>query len=201
MAQDLNKRRIRYTKMGLIAVLLLGFVTQPLLDGEGAVRTCFDVLGAVLVSVCALGRLYCTAFLGGHKNTTLVAHGPFSMVRNPLYFCSFIGVCGVALLSNYLMFIVVVPTLFLSIYIPLIKREELFLAEHFGESYRAYCASVPRLFPNFRLYQAPETVPMQPRFMLYALRDSILWLSILPLFVLIEELHEAGILATYFQLP
>jgi protein-S-isoprenylcysteine O-methyltransferase Ste14 len=201
MAKQLNRRRLLYTKLGLVAVLLLSLFSYPTFVEGQFMHGALDMVGSVLVGACALGRLYATAFLGGHKNQNLIVDGPFSMVRNPLYFFSFVGVCGVVLISNHLTFMLVVPPLFLSIYLSLIVREEVFLKEHFGEAYVQYCAATPRIWPKLSLYRAAESVQMQPKFMVKALRDSILWLSILPLFELIEELQQTGMVAVVLHIP
>jgi protein-S-isoprenylcysteine O-methyltransferase Ste14 len=201
MARQLNRQRILITQAGLVSVLLASLFTQPLMHDGLAIHHVLDIIGSALVMVCAIGRVYSTAFLGGHKNAELITYGPFSIVRNPLYMFSFIGVCGVVLISCHLVFILTIPALFAWTYLALIKREEAFLLEHFGEAYRTYMQTTPRLLPKFRLYQAPETVPMCPRFMLKALRDCTLWLLIFPMFELIEKLQESGIVQMYFLLP
>lgn len=201
MAKQLNKNRIRLTKLVLILSLILTIFTVPLERSDTPGHEVLDMLGSLLIGACAMGRLFCTAFLGGYKNQSLITYGPFSVSRNPLYFCSFLGACGIALISNHLTLMVVIPGCFLLVYLALIAREEGFLREHFGEEYAAYCARVPRFFPKFHLYTVPETVPMVPKYMVKALKDSVLWFCVLPFFEVVEKLQDMGFLHAFFTLP
>ena len=203
IAQHLNKSRILITKLVLLAAIF-GMVfgaPLPVFAEQSPLHETLDMLGLVLLFACALGRLYCTAFLGGYKNAALVMHGPFSISRNPLYFCSFLGACGIALISSHLILIAVLPTTYCLVYFSLIRREEAHLMEQFGESYREYCARVPRFFPKFSAYTVPETVTMYPRFLHNGLKDSLIWLSILPLSELVEYAQQTGLIVPFFLLP
>jgi protein-S-isoprenylcysteine O-methyltransferase Ste14 len=201
MAKDLNKFRIRDTKLILILCGIMVLFSTPIDENEGSLHRMLDMLGSVLVGMCALGRLYCTAFLGGHKNQSLITYGPFSVSRNPLYFCSFLGACGIALISNHLTLMVILPVAFCIVYFALISREEVYLIDHFGDDYKQYCLTTPRFLPNFRKHTVPETVTMYPKFIRRGLKDSLMWLSVLPIFELIEKLQESGILPTFFTFP
>lgn len=200
MAKALNKSRIRDTRFVLIICFLLVIFTEQLFTYETPIHETLDMLGDFLIAICVVGRVYSTAFLGGHKNATLITYGPFSISRNPLYFFSFIGACGIALMSNHIVLFVVIPTLFLLVFMQVIRREEAFLTEEFGEPYLAYCKQVPRFFPKLSLYHAPETVPMVPKYLLKATKDAVLWFLALPFFELVEYLQHARILQPLFTL-
>ena len=173
----------------------------PAFASKTTLHECLDILGTIVVFLCALGRIYCTAFLGGHKNNSLVTYGPFSVSRNPLYFCSFLGACGIGLISNHVTLMIVLPLTFCLVYFSLIKREEVYLTAEFGDAYREYCAQVPRFFPDFKRYSVPETVTLYPRFLHNGIKDSIAWLCVLPFFETVEYLQRSGVLQTYFLLP
>ena len=160
MAQKLNKSRMFNSKVALILAFLLILFSRQIWENESPLHELLDFSGYFLIALCALGRVYSTAFLGGFKNKDLITYGPFSVVRNPLYVFSLIGVTGIALISNHLAVIIGLPVFFLVLYTFLIKREEQFLESEFGESYQEYKKTVPRLLPNFSLYNAPETISM-----------------------------------------
>lgn len=196
MAKALNKSRIRLSKLAItLSFILLIFGKEYWLH-ESSLHETFDYLGYFLLAICALGRLYSTAFLGGHKNQTLITWGPYSVVRNPLYTFSLIGVTGIAFICNHPLIIIGLPLFFYFMYVDLIKREEKFLEKEFGKKYKAYTAAVPRLIPNLSLYKAPETVEMSPRFLNNGLFDAIWWFSAFPIIELIEWLHDTGIVKT-----
>jgi protein-S-isoprenylcysteine O-methyltransferase Ste14 len=55
------------------------------LNEYGLIHEPFEYVGYALVIVCVVGRIWCSAYVGGYKNTKLIDTGPFSIVRNPLY--------------------------------------------------------------------------------------------------------------------
>ena len=81
---------------------------------------------------------------------TLVTGGLFAHCRNPLYLGNLLIVCGLAIASNSLAALCLVPPLFLFAYHCIISAEEEFLLGKFGDEYRAYCAATPRLGVSLR---------------------------------------------------
>lgn len=201
MAQKLNKTRIRDSKIILITTLIVSTISASTFPDETPWHEFLDLVGSMMVVFCVVGRLYATAFLGGHKNDRLITDGPFSVVRNPLYVFSLIGVVGIGFMSSHLTAMIALPVLFLLMYHFLIKREEEFLAEKFGDEYKRYCKKTPRLIPNFKLYHAPATITTVPKYLNKALRDSIWWLAIFPTFETIEYLQDIHVLKPLFFLP
>src|SRR5690349_15131041 len=47
--------------------------------------------GMILIFICVCGRTWCSLYIGGRKISELVAVGPYSISRNPLYVFSIIG--------------------------------------------------------------------------------------------------------------
>ncbi len=201
MARALNKSRIRDSKIILAATLVLVFITKSFVPTETVLHEFIEYIGYFLIAICALGRVYSTAFLGGHKNQNLITYGAFSVVRNPLYFFSLLGMTGVALISGYLTFIIVIPVFFIVLYHYLIQREEEFLLDEFGAEYKAYQDKAPRLVPNLKLYHAPESIEVRPKFLAKAFKDAIWWFVAFPLLEFAEYLQEMGYLPTLFTLP
>jgi protein-S-isoprenylcysteine O-methyltransferase Ste14 len=143
MSRSLNLKRVQLS--GALAVgTVLGIIVLPVTWPEGTLtHKILWAVASVLIGLAALGRLYATAFLGGFKNQKLVTEGPFSVMRNPLYFFSFVGVCGIALATAQIIIILLVPPLFWVLIHRLMQREEGFLREKFGEAYQVYCAQTP----------------------------------------------------------
>jgi protein-S-isoprenylcysteine O-methyltransferase Ste14 len=201
MAQALNMSRIRDTRLiGVVLVLSL-LVSQPMIAygtwGFGAAQ----FFGHMLVAVCVLGRVYSTAFLGGHKNESLIRQGPFSVVRNPLYVFSYIGILGVSLMSGRVLVLVVNAVLFAVMYSKLVKREEVFLADKFGEDYQLFLQEVPRFIPKRKLYVQPDEIPLRPKYLVNAVKDAFAWFLILPAFELIQHLQTIHVLPVWFSMP
>lgn len=200
MAKALNRTRIRDTRIILALCFALVLLTKQLIHDDTPLHEICELIGNLLIAVCVIGRIYATAFLGGHKNATLITYGPFSVTRNPLYFFSFIGACGIALMSNHLVLLILLPALYCAVFFSVIRREERFLIEEFGDEYVQYCKTTPRFFPRLSLYNAPESVPMVPRFLLKSLKDAALWFLALPFFELVEWLHEMHYINPLFTL-
>ena len=189
MSRSLNLKRIQLSG-GLALGAVLALIVLPPTWPEGTVmHGLLRALGSLLIGLAALGRLYSTAFLGGFKNQKLVVAGPFSVVRNPLYVFSFIGVLGLALATAQVVLMVAAPALFLLLMHRLIGREEVFLRERFGDEYQNYCAQTPRFVPRLSLYQAPDTMDMCPQYLRNALKDAIWWFSAIPVLDLLSRFH------------
>ncbi len=201
MAKNLNKSRMRDSRVVILAVLFAAFFTKALIPYETHMHEGLEFFGYFLIALCAMGRLYSTAFLGGFKNQTLITYGAFSVVRNPLYFFSLVGMTGIAFISTHILIIIFMPLFFIVIYHFLIRREEAFLLETFGAEYEAYMKSVPRLIPNLRLYKAPEKIETVPKYLNKAFKDAIWWFAAFPLFEFAEYLQEDGIVTPLFTIP
>ncbi|MCD8497838.1 MAG: isoprenylcysteine carboxylmethyltransferase family protein [Alphaproteobacteria bacterium] len=186
--------------MGLF-VLFGVFLTGALIQTESPLHETLDMMGIVFVAICALGRLYTTAYLGGSKNETLITEGPFSVVRNPLYVFSWIGFTGIALMTTHLVFIIAVPVFFAVLYTFLVRREEAFLHEKFGQAYKAYTQSVPRFIPNFANYRNPDDIKVNTSLFMNGALDAIWWFAAFPLVEFAEYVQEQGWLPALFVMP
>jgi Na+-transporting methylmalonyl-CoA/oxaloacetate decarboxylase gamma subunit len=79
----------------------------------------------------------------------LVRDGPFRHTRNPLYLGNLLMVLGLGIMVSALACLIVVLGMWILLRV-FIRDEEAGLEETQGESYRAYRAAVPRLFPALR---------------------------------------------------
>jgi protein-S-isoprenylcysteine O-methyltransferase Ste14 len=111
----------------------------------------FSGLFLVLWGRFSLGKLYdVSSSLGAHlyADHQLITHGPFALVRHPMYL-------GIMMASYGGLFIYHTWTFaFLSIvFVGLVmraKREEQALSAEFGEQWETYCQQVPAWIPRFR---------------------------------------------------
>jgi protein-S-isoprenylcysteine O-methyltransferase Ste14 len=127
--------------------------TRPDTGGPGAVGWLLIAAGVALY--------FSTAFLGfavRGKGTPfpldppkkLVTDGPYSVVRNPMYWAVVSIIFGEAAIfhSTSLLDLAAVFGLVVSIFVPF--AEEPTLRGSFGAEYEEYCRRVPRWFPRFR---------------------------------------------------
>src|SRR5690606_2454227 len=80
----------------------------------------------------------------------LVTSGIFRHCRNPLYVGNILMLLGVGVLSNSLLYVVVVMPFFLLIYHSIVLAEENFLRGKFGQGFDQYCSSANRWVPSLR---------------------------------------------------
>ena len=78
----------------------------------------------------------------------LVTTGIFAHCRNPLYVGNILMLAGVGVLSNSLLYVVIMIPFFLFGYQAIVLAEENFLRNKFGEQFNNYCARVNRWVPN-----------------------------------------------------
>jgi protein-S-isoprenylcysteine O-methyltransferase Ste14 len=87
-----------------------------------------------------------TTILPNHGSSAFISHGIFSLTRNPLYLSLAMLYVGFALRFEVwwalVVFIALIPTI--DFYV--IIREEKYLEERFGDTYRTYCKRIPRWF-------------------------------------------------------
>jgi len=79
----------------------------------------------------------------------LVATGPYSIVRNPMYLGTYLIGAGFVLLVLPWWTVFIFSLAFYGRFRKQIMLEENFLTQSFGETYREYCHRVPRLFPSW----------------------------------------------------
>jgi len=192
MADNLNKTRMRDTRILMGLTLLAGLLADTAFPAGSGGHLLMQVIGYVLLTVCAIGRIYVSTFIGGVKNEQLVTSGPYSLVRNPLYFFSLCGAAGVGFMTTSFLCLFVIVGGFYFIYDKLIAREEDFLGAKFGASFDEYKRNVPRLLPSLKGYNAPEELVFQPRYLNKAVLDAVWWFAPLPVFLLVERLKFSG---------
>lgn len=124
-------------------------------------------LGIVLAGEAM--RLWGVLYAGSATRTTgevgagrLVTDGPFSHVRNPLYAGNFLLSLGLVIMSWAWMpwMLILFLGLFGVQYTFIVKEEERFLSDRFGDQYAEYSARVRRWIPRIRGFSNSE--PSQP---------------------------------------
>jgi protein-S-isoprenylcysteine O-methyltransferase Ste14 len=112
--------------------------------------------GALLVFAAAAIRTWGAAYLRtdvvhdtAQHSEALVADGPFRYTRNPLYLATLAMAAGIGVLASRSGFVFLILANWIFVY-RLIFREEEALRQRQGESYLAYCRSVPRFWPSLR---------------------------------------------------
>jgi len=190
--------RIAWSRAFIAGALVFVLFGSPPKVLAGWPAELFEMLGYALLVAAALWRIWCLVFIAGSKNEELAQLGPYSMVRNPLYVGNFLGAIGFGFAVEMPYLALIIAVIFAVLYPSVVAREEARLAELFGERYRQYCARVPRWLPDFALYREPENLTVAPRHIRKGILDAMWFLWAFALWEFIEQLHDSGILPTYF---
>ncbi len=196
----LLKARQHHSRIFAAAAIASLLVVAPEMPAHEFPRECMLWLGYALVIVGAMGRAYCSAYIGGRKNDLVMREGPFSIVRNPLYAFSFLAMVGIGMQSGMWTVVIILAAAFLLYYPQVVSKEEAFLSHKFGDAYAAYRREVPRWIPNLKLWREPETVEARPKFIRRTLMDAAIFFLPMPCFTVIEALHAKGLLPVWLTL-
>lgn len=145
--------------------------------------------GLILVGIGAMGRLWCSVYIGGRKTTELVTEGPYAWCRNPLYFFSLLGALGVGLTTR-MWFAPVFILAFFAMYYPLVIRsEEAKLRAAHGESFEHYRHSTPTFIPrSLKMNEASER-PVDLRLFRKHLGEAVWFIWAVALVMLLDVVH------------
>jgi protein-S-isoprenylcysteine O-methyltransferase Ste14 len=169
-ASVVTKRRNWWVRSrAWIAILIIvpfavAAVVSPPRAPEGTwIDNGYDFVGWIMFMVGAGFRWWATLYIGGRKLDTVVAEGPYSVCRNPLYVGTFLMGLGIAFFLQSLTFavgIALAATFYLSVTVP---AEEIMLREKFGQTFVDYCRRVPRYWPRLRNFHTSAQLPVSIR--------------------------------------
>lgn len=125
-------------------------------------------VGMMVTFIGELIQLWAASHL--RKDRALATSGPYSHVRNPMYFGRFFVLLGFIIMiqqawwketqvSNIPLLVICYVIIFVLYVYSRIGREEERLRGIFGEDYVRYCSEVNRLLPRLRPY--PQALPQR----------------------------------------
>jgi protein-S-isoprenylcysteine O-methyltransferase Ste14 len=205
-AQTLNGLQVSRTRTRLLVSRLFGLTLLFMLafgTSYWSMAPMFDqvlfLAGVILAVVGFCGRLWCHSYIAGRKKRVLVMEGPYSLCRHPLYFFSLVGGIGLGLCTETFSAALLFALAFAVYYPQAIRGEETFLSDNFAE-YEEYKKRVPLFFPRWSNFVEGEgTVSV------CAFRREIVaaggFLLCIGIFEMVETLHHANILPTWFLIP
>jgi len=188
--------RLFYTKALGLGVVLTALVSSHVYAEDSVTNLSLEISALVLLMVAAMGRLWSAAFITGKKSKVLVTDGPYSIMRNPLYFFSFLGFVGAGLAFESLTLALALAAVFFLTHWPTILKEERKLRDLFGQTFDDYTRKVPRFFPLLRKPAFCETMDVSPRILTKAMLESSMVLCIFGLAHINEWAHVHQILPT-----
>lgn len=187
----------------LLALLIGAFCALLIFGGsphDELTHERIEAHGIALILIGIGGRLWSILYIGGRKSAEVVTTGPYSVMRNPLYFFSTIAAVGIGTQTGSAIVAVASAVLCAAAFHIVTLREERHLTTVLGAPYKDYVARVPRFFPNPRLYRDQAEVTFTPRIFNHTLRDGLMFLVFIPFFELIESGQESGVIPVLFWL-
>ncbi len=169
-----------------LAILLVSLGRDPRTWLAWSIGAPLVILGEGL-RLWAIGHIGRSARTRRAKARRLVATGPYTLSRNPLYVGNVLIYVGFAAASGLFWMMPVALVWFAFQYHCIVAWEEGVLREKQGESYLEYCAQVPRWFPTRRpigLARGPA-YPLSE--ILYRERDTLLGLIVVTALLLVRE--------------
>lgn len=128
----------------------------------GPIAHSLTPLGILFAAFGALGRLWCSSYIGGNKNSRLVTAGPYSLTRNPLYVFSLLGGVGIAITTETLTIPLLFVAWFLLYHQRVVLDEEAYLRIAYGAQFEAYRARIPRFWPRLSGWVEPLRWELSP---------------------------------------
>jgi protein-S-isoprenylcysteine O-methyltransferase Ste14 len=184
----------------LLGVLVYSVTTSPL-NAAYWTHEMVECVGIVGIIVCILGQAWASLYVAGPKIEQFVAAGPYSVVRNPLYFFSILGAAGAGAQIGSIVAGIAFGVVAWALFYVLTLREERHLAECYGEAFAEYMAKVPRFLPDPRLWRDGPTLTIVPPKIMRMLAKASPLLLAAPLAEAFESLQVSGILPVLFRLP
>lgn len=198
IARHFAGHRIQWSRAILAAALVYVLFGRPPEFLDGWSGELLRLAGYVLMVAGCLWRVWCLTFIGGTKDGSLTTTGPYSIVRNPLYVGSFLGVIGFGLAVRLPLLPLVLFAMFAALYPAVVANEEKRLEELFGEAYLLYRDATPRWIPRWALYTEPESIAVSPRKVRQGILDAMWYLWAYAFVQLLDLLHAHGIVPVLF---
>jgi len=149
------KKRVKVDSTILSSIIIMTgflFAFQDLYPRNPFLDDALDFLGFIVLLTGIILRMSARGHKKTHsqKSEKLVTSGPYTFVRNPMYFGSFLMGAGFILMVWPWWSLPVFAVLFYMRFTKQIIKEEAYLLKMGGDSYTRYCKRVQRIFPSMR---------------------------------------------------
>lgn len=200
MTRSVSTPRVRLTLLLYLALVAATAVCAPRVTGSVALAVARSV-ALLLVATACLGRIWCSLFIAGRKDTAIVADGPYALARHPLYSFSFIGGLGLALATGSATLIAVTAIVLAALFATAARREERWLRERHPGAWAQYATATHRWWPDFSKWSIPSSALVHPAILWKAFVDAGAFFLLFALLLAAGALREAGLTPTLAVLP
>ena len=126
---------------------MIGYLCRNFLPRAGSplIGTAIAVIGVIIGALAFAEFLRAKTHIDPRKPATaLVTGGPYRFSRNPIYVATTLLYIGAALSFRIISALVLLPLALILLEFGVIRREERYLEQKFGDRYREYRSSVRR---------------------------------------------------------
>jgi protein-S-isoprenylcysteine O-methyltransferase Ste14 len=181
MTESASTPRLRATFAIYLALIAATAFIGPRTVGSWSYHVT-GVLGFLCVALACLGRIWCSVFIAGRKDATLVTTGPYAACRHPLYSLSVLGAVGLGLTTRSTLLCVSTVLAILALVLSAAAREEKALANAFPEAFAAYVVATPNKWWPSLARPLPDGIEVLPAVYWKAFLDAgsffLLWLLV-----------------------
>ncbi|MFH1656054.1 MAG: isoprenylcysteine carboxylmethyltransferase family protein [Candidatus Omnitrophota bacterium] len=165
------------------------FFRPPLVDWQDDFA---EVFGLAFILLGFLWRISARGYKAEHSNqgSGLVKDGPYGVTRNPMYLGIVTIGIGVVLILFNVWACAILIIFFISRYIMLIFQEEKQLISQFGNEYRNYAKSTPRLIPRINIMFIKDLKEILPLRALWVKKEIGSFLATIIGIILIESWED-----------
>lgn len=203
MTRSASTPRLRLTLLFFVGLLVAAALTGARADfaPRSGITLLLDTVAPLLVAAACLGRIWCSVFIAGRKDATVVAEGPYAMCRHPLYTLSFAGGLGLALATHSIVLVALTLIVLATLFQLAATSEERFLRSRHGEAYACYAAATPRWWPRWSAWSIPDQLTVTPPVLWKAFVDAGAFFLLYVLLETARAARLAGWLPTLVTLP
>jgi len=198
---SLRKLRIALLRLVFVPIIFVAVFIRPSWSLESTIAFGMELGGYLFLLAGLVIRMWCIFYIGSRKSKEIIATGPYSICRNPLYIGSFFLAIGVGLCFENLLMLLLVPAIIVPVHIITAQMEEAHLESKFGEEYRRYKQKVPRFRPCFSNYNSPNVLEINIHSIRRIAIDTVAVLFLPEIEDLLELLHEHGIIPVLWHFP
>lgn len=134
-----------------IAILLSYYNMIPAFKSNGSIMALIGFVLIVFGIIFWLLAVLNSKIDNNIKSNKLVTTGIYALVRHPIYAAFLYALTGLTFISNNLYLLILPVIYWLILTIAMMKTEEKWLYDKFGESYAEYSRNVSRFVPFLRI--------------------------------------------------
>lgn len=192
------RRRPLVAAVVLATLTIMALISTPLVREDSWLDWAVDGVAFTLYLAGLTVRFWATLYIDGRKDCAVVAAGPYSVCRNPLYLSTFLLAAALGLFTKSWPFAVAIVYVSLRYILVNVPAEEKLLKESFGDEFVQYCRRVPRFIPRFSLFHTPPDLTVNITGLWREYRKQFPWIWIPLVGELIAHLRSLPWMPHYF---